>query len=99
MLDYTDDEGFMVRVFIPEGMEYDHPSEGIPLSLDLREVYPDVPVEFLRKLNESLWAVGLILPSDYTKPGAAEKVRSAILSATRFDTMTILTEAKRRATK
>jgi hypothetical protein len=85
-------DGVKVRVLVPEGGG--DPSEGIPVSLDMFEIFPDAPVSFVKRLTEELWALDLVEAWDFTRPGASDKVRSALLAAVKRDTLDIMALAK-----
>lgn len=90
-VDYADKDGIKRRVFIPDGItDY---SEGIPASLDVSVLFPDFPVEYIRRLTDELWARGLIEPCDYVKPGAPELIAAALRSAIKVDALSIVTLA------
>lgn len=81
-VDYTDNAGRKRRVLIPEG---GRPEEGIPVSFDLDEVFPEAPTDFLTKLHNELWVRGLVEPRDFLKAGAPEEFKRALLAVTRLD--------------
>ena len=83
-IDYTDSEGRKRRVLIPDGADI-KPEEGILVSLDLDEVFPDAPADFLAKLHNELWARGLVEPQDFLKAGAPEEYKRALLAVIRLD--------------
>ena len=93
--EYTDERGVKRLVLLPDDSAADA-SEGIPLDLDVETLYPHMPPAFTARLKAELWARGLIQPRDYLAPGAAEKVRSALLAVVKQDTMSILALAKER---
>lgn len=82
-----DDEGIPQIVLLPEG-ETDV-KLGIPVSLNLRGLYPHMPAEFVRSLTINCHAQELIEPADFMKPGAAERFRSAMLSVIRHDFLSV----------
>lgn len=88
--EFTDNEGFKTRVLLPD----DHPEMdveyGIEIGIDLREVFPNVPNEFLVRLQNSLFDRGFIERSDFRKPNALKDIRSAILQVTSYDANRIL---------
>jgi len=87
-VDFTDSAGRKRRALVPAGDGF-KPEEGIPLSLDLDDLYPDAPVVFLTRLHNELWERGLIEPQDFLRPGAPETFKRALLSVIRLDFMTI----------
>ena len=95
--DYVDPSGFKRRVFIPDGMEIEDVSEGIPVSLDLMPLFEDFPPERVAVLSNELWDRGLISPSDFTRKEAPDIIRSALLSFVKTDTMDIMALAKERS--
>ena len=91
-VDYVDERGIRRRVLLPkEGLD---PAEGIPLSLDIAQLYSHMPPEFLVRLSEALFARGLVEPADFFKPGAHEQTRDAVLDVTRYDALSIISLAK-----
>jgi hypothetical protein len=93
IIDYVSKDGIMRRVQIPDSGA-GNLDEGIPKSLPIDNLFLHMPVEFRRELVNSLWDVGLIEPYDFLQPGAAEKVRAALLSIVKHDAMSILAYAK-----
>lgn len=91
--DYVDERGRKARVLVPDDGSTP-PSEGIPISLDLSVVYGDAPDSFIVRLTDECWARGLIEPSDFLVAGAAERIRSALFGALRYDPLSIQTFAK-----
>lgn len=87
-VDYLDRAGRKRRALVPAG-DGAHPEEGIPLSLDLDDLYPDAPEAFLTRLHNELWQRGLIEPQDFLQPGAPETFKRALLAVIRLDFMTI----------
>lgn len=94
LVEHVDEDGIKRRVALPD-LAFDT-AEGIPVSLDVDSLYEHMPVSFRAKLVEELWNRDLIQPADFLRPGAAEKIRSALLSVVHFDTMDIITLAKER---
>lgn len=82
----------MRRVLLPNDDAL--PSEGIPLSLDVGQLYAHMPVEFVARLVESLWARGLVEPDDFFKPGAHELCRDAVMDTVKFDALSIISLAR-----
>lgn len=91
-VDYVDSNGLRQRVLLPPG-ETDV-REGIPAGISLDSLYGDCPISFKRRLYEELFAQGLIEPHDFLRPGAAERVRSALLAAVQRDTTDIISLAR-----
>lgn len=83
-VDFIDDEGRNRRVLVPEESAI-APHEGLPVSLELDDIFPDAPPDFLTRLHNALWQQGLIEPQDYLKPGAPEIYKRALLSVVRLD--------------
>ena len=90
--DYIDPDGIPRRVLIPEG-ETDN-QMGIPVSLELSDLFGHMPVEFQRSLYEALHAQGLVEPQDFFQRGAAERFRAALLSVIKHDFLSVQTVAK-----
>lgn len=92
-VDYTDGDGLQKRVALPPGNKaYE---EGIPVSLDLDQLYGDCPLSFRKRLADELFARGLKEPTDFVRPGAAELVRAAVLGAVRRDALDIIGLARK----
>lgn len=94
VLEYTDSSGIPRKVLVPEGADPTYAEEGIPYSLDVSTLYPNDP-NFSARLTRALWALGLVKPDDFLKPGAPEKVSRALAEARRADTFDIMTLAER----
>lgn len=94
--DYRDKDGIQRRVLLPS--EAVNPDEGIPVSLEVDQLYQHMPLEFRVKLVDELWAVGLVEPCDFLKPGAPEKTRAALLAVVKYDVLNIQTIAKENCT-
>lgn len=91
-VDYRDERGIKRRSLIPyEGVD---PTEGIPLSLPIEQVYPDMPDSFIVRLTDALFERGIVEPADYFRAGAPELVRGAILDVAKHDALTIISLAK-----
>jgi len=91
VLDYLDEQKIKRRVLVPVGAD---PSEGIPLSLDVDQLYADCSLEFRQRLVAELWAVGLIEKKDFDNPNAGVLIRSALLAAIKSDTVMIINFAR-----
>lgn len=88
VLDYTDPEtGKMTKVQVPEGTPLSEAHKGVPVSVDLSELYPE---PFASKLHEALWAHGLITPEDFKVPGVHSLVRQALQDILRMDANSIV---------
>ena len=92
-LDYVDREGIKRRVLMPSD-DGTSPDEGIPISLPVDELYAHMSLEFRQRLVEALWAVGLIESSDFLQRDAPDRIRAALLSVVKRDTMDILNLAR-----
>jgi len=90
--DYRDESGIMRRVLIPN--EDSNPAEGVPLSVDVGQLYQDVPHDFVVRLSNALFDRGLIEPSDFLRPGGHELTRDAFLDCVRQDALSIISLAK-----
>lgn len=90
--DYVDNQGLRQRVLLPPGKT--DASEGIPAGLSLDTLYGDCPITFRKRLQDELYAHGLIDPQDFLQPGAAERVRSALLAAVQRDAIDIVNLAR-----
>lgn len=96
VVDYVDTEGIHRRVKLPANQAHNDPSEGIPLSLDLSDYFEGATPAFIARVQNELWAVGLIEPTDYLKAGAGEKIKAALLSALKIDTIGVQAYARER---
>lgn len=83
-VDYIDGAGRKRRSLIPDGSGIPG-EEGIPLSLDLDDLYPEAPEAFLTQLHNELWSRGLIEARDFLRPGAPEDFKRAVLGVIRLD--------------
>lgn len=92
--DYVDPQGITRRVALPDDWHGDDPSEGIPVSLDLDDIYGDLPIEFRRKLYTALHEAGLVTPCDYLPPGASDKFRRALLLCIKHEFFDVLALAR-----
>lgn len=68
--------------------------EGIPAGLSLDSLYGDCPMPFRKRLQDELYAFGLIEPKDFLQPGAPEKVRAALQAAILHDAVEIVNLAR-----
>ena len=91
-VDYIDEDGIRQRVLLPPGKT--DVSEGIPAGMSLDSLFPDCPISFKKRLQDELYAHGLIEPRDFLQPGAAERTRSALLSAVQHDAIDIVNLAR-----
>lgn len=84
---YTDDTDIPRVVLVP-AHETDL-KKGIPLSLDLTELFGHMPQEFQRAFYKALHAQGLVEPKDYFQRDAAERYRRALISVIKHDFLSI----------
>jgi hypothetical protein len=84
---YVDDKGITRIVLLPEG-ETDIQA-GIPLSVDLTELYEHMPLAFQRELYEALQAQGLVKVKDFFAPGAYKHFQAALLSVIKHDFLSV----------
>ncbi len=91
VVDYLDEQKIKRRVLVPVGAD---PGEGIPLSLDVDQLYADCPLSFRQRLVTELWAVGLIEKKDFDNPNAGNLIRSALLATVKSDTVKIINFAR-----
>lgn len=89
--DYYDKQGIKRRVLLPD--ENAPPEEGIPISVPVDKLYKDMPISFVIRLVEKLYALELVEAADFLKPGAAENVRKALLDTAKFDALDLITLA------
>lgn len=93
-VDFIDKEGIKRRVLMPEGDTDGSTDEGIPISLPVDSLYEQMPLTFRKRLVEELWNVGLIEPEDFLRGDAPNRIRAALMSVIRKDTMDILNLAR-----
>lgn len=89
--DYIDAQGIPRRVLIPEGED---PAQGIPISLDLDDLYGHLPTEFRRRLYEEFHAQGLVEACDFLRPEAGNRFRAAMLSLIKHDWLSVTAIAR-----
>lgn len=89
---YVDASGIPSRVLVPEGAT--DLSAGIPVSLDISELYAHMPPQFVVDFTTALHAQGLVKPSDYFERGAADRYKAALLMVIRHDFLNIQALAK-----
>lgn len=92
-VDYVDAEGINRRVLLPVD-DGTNPDEGIPISVPVDRLYEHMPVAFRRDLVAALWAVGLVESDDFLRKDAPDRIRAALLSVVKHDTMDILNLAR-----
>lgn len=92
IIDGRDRDGILRRVRVPDAKT--PVDEGVPVSLDVGSLYEHMPAAFTQALVEALWSRGLVEAADYLAPGAAERVRSALLSVVKADALSLITRAK-----
>jgi len=90
--DYRGEDGIMRRVLLPHDDAVT--SEGVPVSVDIGQLYPHAPPEFVARLSQALFDRGLIEPRDFLRPGAHELTRDAFLDVIREDALSIVSLAK-----
>ena len=92
-IDYRDADGIQRRVALPDESTID-PSEGLPVSLNLDMLFEGLPHHFRVAFYQALWDVGLIEPCDYTRPGASDLFRRAMMIAIKQDFFAVLQLAR-----
>jgi hypothetical protein len=90
---YQDGSGIPRVVLIPPN-EPDL-NTGIPISLDLSELYGHMPQSFQAALYKALHAQGLIEPADFFKPGASDRYQRAMRDVIKHDFLNVLAVAKK----
>lgn len=83
---FKDDAGVPRVVFVPDGED---PKMGIPVSLDLTELYGHMPKSFQKALYEALHAQGLITPADFFTRDAADRYARALRSVIKHDFLSV----------
>ena len=91
--DHVDTQGVPMRVLVPE--ESNDLGAGIPVSLDISQLYEHMPHEFVVEFTAALHAQGLVKPIDYFQPGASDRYKAAFLMVIRNDFLSIQALAKR----
>lgn len=89
---FVDDRGVATRVIVPEG-ETDL-SIGIPVSLDISELYSHMPRDFMVEFTAALHAQGLVKAADYFAVGASDRYKAALLMVIRSDFLSCQALAK-----
>ena len=90
---HVDAQGVPMRVLVPEGSH--DLDAGIPVSLDISQLYEHMPHEFVVEFTTALHAQGLVKPIDYFQPGASDRYKAALLMVIRNDFLSIQALAKR----
>ena len=80
---YITPEGLQTIVLVPDGST--DLASGIPVSLDISLIYTHMPHDFVVELTAALHAQGLVKPSDYFQPGAADRYKAAVFMVIRKD--------------
>lgn len=91
--EYSDERGIPRRVLLPDN-DTGNPKRGIPFSLNVDNLYPHMPVEFLQRLYPALWLRGIVTAEDALKPGAGALIAAAIMSIVQHDALTIQAVAR-----
>jgi len=90
---YTAPDGVPSVVLIPE--DANDLSAGIPVSLDVSNLYTHMPHEFVVEFTAALHAQGLVKPSDYFQKGASDRYKAAVFMVIRNDFLSIQALAKK----
>lgn len=92
--DYTDKDGILRRVMLPDDMT--PPEQGILISVYLDEELKNRghPIDFIKRLYRELWARGVVSPSDYLRAEAPTLLRSALLATYTTDVQELQLIAK-----
>jgi hypothetical protein len=93
---FKDDSGISRVVLVPPG-ETDVRA-GIPVSLDLSPLFGHMPAAFQRAFYQALHDQGLVEPTDFFKPGAAERYRRALFTVIKHDFLDVQTLANQEIT-
>lgn len=93
-VDYTSAEGLPQRSLIPEDANGIPPEEGIPVHLDLDQLYGHLPLEFRQRLYAALHARGLVEPRDFLQGDSAERYMAALRSVIKRDALDAIALAK-----
>lgn len=95
--DFVDSRGVQQRVLVPEGST--NLAAGIPVSLDISELFNHMPDEFVVSFTAALHEQGLVKPADYFQPGASDRYRAALLMVIRHDFLSIQALAQKELDK
>lgn len=95
--DYTTPDGVPTRVLVPEGST--DLAAGIPVSLDVSQLYEHMPHQFVVEFTAALHAQGLVKPADYFVIGASDRYKAALLMIIRHDFLSIQALAKQELDK
>lgn len=89
---YVDASGIPTHVLVPEGET--NLEAGIPVSLDISQLYEHMPHDFMVSFTTALHAHGLVKPQDYFVAGASDRYKAAFLDVIRHDFLSIQALAK-----
>lgn len=84
---YIRPDGVQQRVLVPEGST--NLAAGIPVSLDISQLFQHMPDEFVVEFTAALHEQGLVKPADYFQKGAADRYKAALLMVIRHDFLSI----------
>jgi hypothetical protein len=93
IVDFEDEAGIKRRVLVTPTAQ--SPEEGRPLSLVLDGLIltQGASPEFMKRLYNEFWALGLVTPADFLKRGAADQIAAALRAAYRLDVQSIQNKA------
>lgn len=94
---YTNPDGVQSVVLVPEGSE--NLAAGIPVSLDISQLFEHMPKEFVVSFTAALHEQGLIKPADYFQAGASDRYKAALLMVIRNDFLSIQALAQKELNK
>lgn len=89
---YTDKDGILRRVLMPDHALDDSPETGIPISVDLSGIHPNYTIV---ELQNRLFERGLIQPDDFEKPGANDIIMQVLRSLLRLDVAEIVSYVRK----
>lgn len=91
-IDYKDLDGIQRRSLVSSpDIE---PAEGIPVSFDIDRLFADYPLDFRIRVVNEFWAQGLITRDDFLAHDAPDRIRRALQSTYKVDTVEIINFAK-----
>ena len=89
---HVDSTGIPTRVLVPP--EETNLDTGIPVSLDVSQLYAHMPHDFVVEFTAALHAQGLVKPQDYFVAGASDRYKAAFLMVIRHDFLSLQAIAK-----
>jgi hypothetical protein len=100
-VDYTDENGFVQRALLPDGVSDEDAPMGIPVGIDLADKLEaqGMPFETARRLQNELRRRGFWTDRDVHRARATEEIFAALQSAYRIDVAAIINLLREVTTK